>query len=323
MPGLALIFPGQGSQYVGMGQELYAASPAARAVFDEAARAGFGGTLRLMFEGPAAQLTETVNAQPALFIASLACHAALYEALGEDGAAGRPDLLAGHSLGEYSALAVAGAFSLQTGLHLVQERGQAMRVAGEARPGTMAAVLGLPTELVSSLCEEVGSTSGEVAVVANDNAPGQIVIAGTPAGVEAASQLARARGAKRVVPLAVSVGAHSPLMEPARARFAPTLRSSAIGAPHPPVVGNCHARPLTSAQDVLEELEAQLVSPVRWVATIQYMIERGVSTFIEVGPKDVLTGLGKRIAPAATFVPCGTLAEVQQAAALLRGQAAA
>jgi len=321
MPGLALIFPGQGSQYVGMGQDLYAASPAARAVFDEAARAGHGHTLRLMFEGPAAQLTETVHAQPALFITSLACHAALNEALGQAEAAVRPAFVAGHSLGEYSALAVAGAFSLGTGLELVQERGQAMRAAGEARPGMMAAVLGLPTEVAATVCEQVVASTGEVAVVANDNAPGQIVIAGSPAGVQAASELAKARGAKRVVPLAVSIAAHSPLMEPARARFLPALQRAAIEAPHTPVIGNCQAQPLTNVGAILEELEAQLVSPVRWTATVQRMIEQGVSTFVEVGPKDVLTGLGRRIAPAATFVPCGTMAEVQQTAALLRERA--
>ena len=320
MPGLALIFPGQGSQYVGMGRDLYEASPAARAVFDEAGRAGHGGTLRLMFEGPAAQLTETVHAQPALYIASLACHAALYEALG-DSAVGQPAFLAGHSLGEYTALTVAGAFSFSTGLHLVQERSRAMQEAGEAMPGMMAAVLGLPTEVVAAICEEVAASSGEVAVIANDNAPGQIVIAGSRGGVQAASELARARGARRVVPLAVSIAAHSPLMEPARARFVPVLHRTPISAPSTPVIGNCQAQPLTTVDDVLQELEAQIVSPVRWTATIQRMIERGVSTFVEVGPKDVLTGLGKRIAPAATFVPCGTVAEVQQTVGLLRQQA--
>jgi [acyl-carrier-protein] S-malonyltransferase len=319
MPGYALLFPGQGSQYVGMGQDLHATSAAARAVFEAAAAAGHKSLQRLVFAGPAEELTDTVNAQPALFVTSMACWAALTESLA--GAPPRPAFVAGHSLGEYTALAVAGAIPFNAALALVLERGRAMRAAGEAQPGMMAAVLGLATAEVEGACRKAAAEVGQVVVVANDNAPGQIVISGAPEAVRAAGELAKARGARRVIPLAVSIGAHSPLMEPARARFAPALARAGIRAPELPIIGNREATPLTTATEVIAELDAQLVSPVRWTATIQYMVEQGVSTFIEVGPKDVLTGLGRRIAPAATFVACGTTAQVEQAAQLLRAQA--
>ncbi len=315
----AVLFPGQGSQYVGMGQEVYAATAAARRVYDAAAVAGHGALQALAFAGPAEELTDTVNAQPALFVCSMACWAALVEALGE---AVRPAFAAGHSMGEYTALAVAGALTFDAGLRLVSERGRAMRAAGEAQPGMMAAVLGLDAAAVERVCRQAAAQTGGVVVVANDNAPGQVVISGTPEGVGAAGEAARAQGARRVVPLAVSIGAHSPLMERARARFAGVLAQAAVEPPAVPVIGNRQARPLATAAEVREELEGQLISPVRWTETIRYLVERGISTFIEVGPKDVLTGLGRRIAPEATFVPCGTADEVQQAARLLRERAA-
>ncbi len=323
MPAFAVLFPGQGSQYVGMVQDVYAASPAARALIDEADSIAAQGELKpLMFAGPAERLTDTVNAQPALFAASLACWAALREALGDGASLARPAFVAGHSLGEYSALAAAGTFTYRAGLELVAERGRAMRAAGEARPGMMAAVLGMGVEAVENACAEATAQTGQAVVVANDNAPGQVVISGTSEGVRAAADLARTRGAKRVVPLAVSIAAHSPLMEQARILFAPALQRTSMQTPAIPVIGNREARPLADAGAVAAELDAQLVSPVRWTATILYLAEQGITTFVEVGPRDVLTGLGKRIAPAATFVPCGTAAEVQQVARLLRERAA-
>lgn len=247
MARFALLFPGQGSQYVGMGQDILAASPAAAAVFDQASQLVPAGLERLMREGPAEQLTDTVNAQPALFLTSLACWAALDEALGSGDSSPRPAFVAGHSLGEYSALAVARAVTFGSGLELVVARGLAMRAAGEVQPGMMAAVLGLAADVVQAACQEAAARSGQVVVVANDNAPGQIVISGTTAGIQAAGDLAKARGAKRVLPLAVSIAAHSPLMEPARALFAPAIARADIQAPAMPVIGNRQAQPLVSA----------------------------------------------------------------------------
>mgnify|MGYP000050081462 CR=1 FL=1 len=218
----------------------------------------------------------------------------------------------------FIALGVAGAFSFAAGLGLVIERGRAMRRAGEERPGSMAAILGMDADAVSAVCREASTQVREPVVVANDNAPGQIVISGTPRGVQAAGDLARAKGARRVVPLAVSIAAHSPLMEPAVALFAPCLRQVKWNPPLTPVIGNREARPLATVDDVLLELERQLVSPVQWTASIRYMVERGVTAFIEVGAKDVLTGLVKRIEPSVTCLPCGNMSGVEQAAQLVR-----
>ena len=313
MPGFALLFPGQGSQHVGMGRDLYEASPAARAVLNGD---GCAGLSRLMFEGPADTLTDTANAQPALLVASLACWAALQEAL-----AGRlqapPAFVAGHSMGEYTALAVAGALSTPAALRLVQARGQAMKAAGDAQPGGMAAILGLDAQTVAALCDQARAETSAPVVVANDNAPGQVVISGAQAAVQAATELARAAGARRVVPLAVSIAAHSPLMELAAERFRPALRQAELRPAAVPVVGNVSARPLVAAEDLIAELDAQLTSPVRWTDSVRYMVEQGVSVFVEVGPKDVLTGLVRRIAPQATCVACGTVEGVQQAARVL------
>ena len=193
-----------------------------------------------------------------------------------------------------------------------------MRRAGEERPGSMAAILGMDADAVSAVCREASTQVREPVVVANDNAPGQIVISGTPRGVQAAGDLARAKGARRVVPLAVSIAAHSPLMEPAVALFAPCLRQVKWNPPLTPVIGNREARPLATVDDVLLELERQLVSPVQWTASIRYMVERGVTAFIEVGAKDVLTGLVKRIEPSVTCLPCGNMSGVEQAAQLVR-----
>ncbi len=314
MPGYALVFPGQGSQYVGMGRDLHASSAAARAVFDEVDLAWQGPLSRLIFEGPAEELTDTANAQPAIFSVSMACLAALREAMGNL----QPTFVAGHSLGEYTALAAAGVLPLSVGLQLVRERGRLMKAAGEMYPGGMAAILGLGAEEVNAACREATEQTGEPVVAANDNAPGQIVISGAREAVRIASEIAKGRGAKRALPLAVSIAPHSPLMQPAADRFAPVLQQAAFSSPHPPVIGNINARPLTSPDEIVAELCAQLTSPVRWTDSIRYLINQGISTFVEVGPKDVLTGLIKRIAPEATCVPCGTVEGITQAAQLLR-----
>ncbi len=322
MPGFALVFPGQGSQYVGMGRDLYTSSPAARVVFDEANQAWGGELSQLLFEGPAESLTDTANAQPALFVMSMACLAALREAH-STALLVEPAYLAGHSLGEYTALAAAGAFTFGTGLSLVRERGQAMKAAGQAQPGGMAAILGLEAKVVAAACQEASVQTGEPVVIANDNAPGQLVISGAHEAVRVAGELAKARGAKRVVPLAVSIASHSPLMQFAAARFGPVLRQADLTPPRVPVVANRNGRPLVTVDEIIAELDAQLMSPVRWTDSVRYIAEQGVSAFVEVGPKDVLTGLIRRIAPAATCIPCGTANDVERAAQFLREQAGA
>ncbi|MGQ9682924.1 MAG: ACP S-malonyltransferase [Anaerolineae bacterium] len=319
MGAYALLFPGQGSQYVGMGQDLAGASPAAAAVFAEADRVWSDQFTSLLFSGPAEVLTDTANAQPALFVTGLACLAALQEAM--EGAGGlHPALLAGHSLGEYTALAAAGSFSLTTGLQLVRVRGAAMKAAGEREPGGMAAVIGLSEDQVQQLCQEASRQTGQIVVLANDNAPGQAVISGTPEGVRVAGDLARAYGAKRVIPLAVSVAAHSPLMASAAEVLRAELGRTPVRAPAPPVVGNCSGLSITSAEEVVAELASQLTSPIRWTASIQHMVAQGITTFVEVGPKEVLTGLVKRIAPEVTAMACGTVEGVRQVADWLRQQ---
>lgn len=319
MPGFALLFPGQGSQCVGMAQELYTSSPAARAVFDEAELIWPGELKRIAFAGPAEELNDTANAQPALYVTSMACWAALCEALDRNPAV-QPSFVAGHSMGEYTALAVAGAFSFATGLQLVGERGRAMQAAGTARPGVMAAVLGLSAEEVALACRKATEQTQETVVIANDNAPGQQVISGTAAAVGAAGDLARGLGARRVLPLTVSIASHSPLMQEAVGLFGPTLQRAAVGAPSLPVIANRSARPLVTRDDVIAELEAQLTSPVSWAASIRYMVGRGITTFIELGPKDVLTGLLRRIAPGAAGIACGDRNGVARAAQALRQQ---
>jgi [acyl-carrier-protein] S-malonyltransferase len=321
MPGYAMIFPGQGSQYVGMGRDLYTTSPAAKAVFAAADEAWRGSLTHIIFEGPAESLTDTSNAQPALYVMSLACRAALQEAMGTKTSC-QPAYVAGHSLGEYSALGMAGVFSFAEGLKLVRARGQAMRAAGDVQPGGMAAILGLDTPVVAGLCRETSVQTGQPVVIANDNAPGQVVISGAREAVAAVGERAKALGAKRVLPLAVSVAAHSPLMGSVMQGFGPVLRSAQIDVPRISVIGNVQAQPLTTASQVVAELDAQLTSPVRWVDSVQYMVAHGIHTFIEMGPKEVLAGLVKRIVPDATCVSCGSVPGVEQAAQFLQTLAA-
>ncbi|HYK83709.1 MAG TPA: ACP S-malonyltransferase [Gemmatimonadales bacterium] len=300
--------PGQGAQKVGMGQDLADRFPAARATFEAIDRALGFALSRLMFEGPEAELTATHNAQPAI----LAHSAAVLAVLGGrvDGAA---VAAAGHSLGEYSAYVAAGALSAPDAAALVRRRGELMRDAGAARPGAMAAVLGLATAAVETACREA-SQDGAVAVAANLNAPDQTVISGDPAAVAAAGALCRARGATRVVPLKVSGAFHSPLMAP----VAPALRAALERAPFRdpafPVLANATAEPVRDAARARRLLADQLTTPVRWVACMQRAVELAGAgaRFIEVGPGAVLAGLLKRIAPQATSVSLGTAAAVTQ-----------
>jgi [acyl-carrier-protein] S-malonyltransferase len=288
----AFVFPGQGSQEVGMGADLVAAFPQARQVFDQAdAILGFSLS-ELCFHGPADSLNDTLNTQPALYVMGMAIVRLLEDACG---AALRPLCMAGHSLGELTALAAAGAMSFEDGLRLVRERGRLMQEASIRAPGAMAAVLGLERDTLAALCAEVSATTGQPLVIANDNCPGQLVISGDKSAVEQAIPLAEARGARRVVPLAVSVASHSPLMAAITGEFEQALASVPFTTPQVPVIGNVQAAPLPSPEAIRSELGAQLTSTVRWTESVQTMRAMGVTTFVELGPKDVLSGLVKRI----------------------------
>ncbi|MGQ9568935.1 MAG: ACP S-malonyltransferase [Anaerolineae bacterium] len=302
----AILFPGQGSQRVGMGRSLYEASTAAREVFDEAEEVLGFPLARLCFEGPEGELQDTANAQPALFTASFAAWRALEALHGPL----HPGWAAGHSLGEYTALAVAGCFPFAEGARLVRLRGLAMKAAGAEPPGGMAAILKLEDGEVEALCQEAAGLTGGVVQVANYNCPGQVVISGDLPTLERAAQLARERGG-RVIPLRVSVATHSAYMKGAVEALRGAVASLEIQPPRIPVIGNVRARPLQTADEVRQELLAQLTSPVRWTQTIQYLEAQGVSTYVEVGPGNVLTGLVRRIAPQAAVHNVGEWEEVQ------------
>ncbi len=287
---IAFLFPGQGSQKPGMGADLFERFPAARARFEEADDVlGFALT-EVMFgdgEDAADRLRQTEITQPALYVHSLAAMAVLQE----QGRA--PEAAAGHSLGEYSALAAAGAVSFADGLRAVRRRGELMAQAGAGRPGAMSAVLGLDADAVERACAEA-STDTEVAVPANYNDPTQIVISGDPAAVERAGEAARAAGARKVVPLPVSGAFHSPLMAFARDGLAGALQALDIAAPRCPVYLNVTAGPETDPEVIRANLLAQLTAPVRWAQTLERMRDDGVTRYLEVGTGNVLSGLVKR-----------------------------
>jgi [acyl-carrier-protein] S-malonyltransferase len=315
----AFVFPGQGSQFVGMGRDIYQASPAARAIFEQAdATLGFG-LARLCFEGPEEELTATENAQPALLTVSAALLAAIGEtsdARQETGDArhdplallspvsGLVSFAAGHSLGEYSALLAAGALDFSTALRLVRRRGELMSAAHE---GGMAAIIGLDEELLDQICREV-TLEGVPVVIANYNSPGQLVISGAAAGIERACARAKERGARRALPLKVSAAFHSPLMCDAAEGLAAAVAEAVIADARTPVISNVTAEPLLAAQAIRRELIDQVTSPVRWIASVRRMAADGVDTFVEVGPGSVLTGLIKRIVPEARLVNVNDLA---------------
>jgi len=273
-----------------MGRDLYATFAVARAVFDQADSVLGIGLSRLCFDGPAELLNDTLNTQPAILATSVAALRAL-----EEHGADNPVYVAGHSMGEFSALVAAGVLSFEDGLRLVRERGRLMKQAGEQSPGSMAAVLGLEREPLETLCTTVQEQSGEYVGVANDNCPGQLVISGTLAALEQALELAKEQGARRVVRLAVSIAAHSPLMAEAAAEFRRLLNATPFHEPVVPLVANATASPLIAPDDIRDALGRQLTSPVRWAESVRWMIGQGVTRFVEVGPKDVLTGLLRRI----------------------------
>ncbi len=281
----AFVFPGQGAQFVGMGKDLYENNPVAKEMFDKANEIlGFNIT-DLMFNGTDEDLRQTKVTQPAIFLHSVI----LAKTMGDDF---NPDMVAGHSLGEFSALVAAGALSFEDGLRLVSARAQAMQKACEKTPSTMAAVLALPDAKVEELCASV--TEG-VVVPANYNCPGQIVISGSIEGVDVACAKMLEAGAKRALKLKVGGAFHSPLMEPARAELADAIAHTDFHAPKCPVYQNVNAEPQTDPETIKKNLIAQLTAPVRWTQTIQNMIAAGADTFVEVGPGAVLQGLVKKI----------------------------
>lgn len=292
----AFLFPGQGSQHVGMANEFVAMFPAARAALEEADEVLGFALSRLMLEGPEQELTDTINAQPALMAASIAAIRALEAELGESTlpTGGQQVYVAGHSMGEYTALVAAGSLSYADGLRLVRERGRLMKLAGEQAPGKMAAVLGLEKAQVDEICARIAA-GGAVVQVANDNCPGQIVISGDAAGMDAAMAALTEAGARKVVPLAVSIAAHSPLMQPAAEALRAAIEATPILPPQVPIIGNTAAQPLTTVEEIRSELTAQLTGSVQWAASVERLAAEGVTTFVELGAGDVLTGLVKRI----------------------------
>jgi [acyl-carrier-protein] S-malonyltransferase len=286
----AFIFPGQGSQFVGMGRDLAHAYLIARQTFEEADDWLKYPISKLAWEGPEDDLNDTLNTQPALMVHSVAALRVLYEQFPDF----QPALTAGHSMGELSALVACRALPFQDALRLVRRRGELMKRAGETNPGGMAAILGLDIPTLDALCGEA-STSTEIVQVANDNCPGQVVISGASAALERALKLAQAAGARRAVPLAVSIAAHSPLMVGAQTEFTAAVQSAPFAEPVLPLVGNVNAAPLTDSASIRLDLQAQLTSRVRWTESIQAMTRLGITTFIEIGSGSVLTGLLKRI----------------------------
>jgi [acyl-carrier-protein] S-malonyltransferase len=313
---IAFVFPGQGSQAVGMGKSLAENFASARAVFQEVDTALSQKLSDLMWSGPEDQLTLTENAQPALMAVSLAAMRVLEVEHGIT-VAGMANCVAGHSLGEYSALAAAGTFSVGEAARLLKIRGKAMQLATPVGTGAMAALLGLDFAAASAVAAE--AAQGDVCQAANDNSDGQVVISGAKAAVERALDIAKARGAKRAILLPVSAPFHCALMQPAAEAMAEALASAVMKDPVVPVIANVVAGALTSAADIRQRLVEQVTGTVRWRECVYAMSDRGVNVFVEVGSGKVLTGLAKKNAPEAKAVAVGTAEDVAGVVAVLKG----
>jgi [acyl-carrier-protein] S-malonyltransferase len=299
----AWVFPGQGSQSVGMCRDLYDNVKSARAAFEQADKALGIPITDLIFNGPEEELRQTINAQPALVTAGYACLEAAREIAGSKLAS--PSFAAGHSLGEYTALLAAGVFDFTTAVRLARERGRLMHEAGQKRPGAMAAIMGLDEAKLAEVCKTSDT------VMANINSPGQIVISGAAENIKKAMELATAAGASRCVPLQVSGAFHSPLMQPAVEGMTKYIDTTHFNKPSIPVIGNVTALPLNTPEDVKNELKKQLTSPVQWIRTIEYMVKNGTGTIIEIGPGRVLAGLVKRISKETVTLNLGDLKAIQ------------
>lgn len=296
----SFVFPGQGSQAVGMGRDLAQAFPAARQLFDEADTL-FGFPLsKLMWDGPKEELDETVNTQPALYLHSIAAWRTFTHLYPDF----QPASVAGHSLGELSALTASGALSFVDGLRLVRKRGELMKRAGDLNPGGMAAILGVDIPTLDRVCAEA-SSGDEIVQVANDNCPGQVVISGHKPALERAMEGAKAAGAKRALPLAVSIAAHSPLMDSIQAEWNAAVDSCAMSDPLIPVVGNVHANALRTAEELRADIKAQMQSRVRWTESVLAMQGSGIQAYVEAGSGEVLLGMIKRIDPSASRFSLG------------------
>ena len=292
----AFVFPGQGSQFSGMGKDLYTNVPAAKELFEKANEIlGFRIT-DIMFEGTDEELKQTFVTQPAVFLHSVI----MAKALGEEF---QPDMVAGHSLGEFSALVAAGALDFEDGLRLVAKRAAAMQQACEAQPSTMAAVLGLDDKVVEDICAEVDG----VVVAANYNCPGQLVISGSIEAVDAACERLKAAGARRALRLPVGGAFHSPLMEPAKVELQAAIEAAPFKAPICPVYQNVDAKPYTDPEQIKANLIAQLTAPVRWTYIVQNMLADGANSFVELGPGAVLQGLIKKVSRDVEAVSKATL----------------
>ncbi|MFO3796143.1 MAG: ACP S-malonyltransferase [Anaerolineales bacterium] len=298
------VFPGQGSQAVGMGKALAESFSPAQQIFSLADEILGFPLSRLMWEGPESELNDTINTQPALFVHSLAVYR-VFTTLYPDF---QPLAMAGHSLGELSALTAAGAMEFADGLRLARRRGELMKQAGEWSSGGMAAILGLDIPSLEQICAQA-SAAGEIVHVANDNCPGQVVISGAQAALQRAMEAAKAAGARRVIPLAVSIAAHSDLMAPAQAEFNEALEHLPMMPPRVPVIGNVSAQIIASVEEVRADLAAQLTHRVRWVESVQKMIEIGARNFIEMGNGNVLAGLIRRIDSSVKTFSLGTPAD--------------
>ena len=285
---VAYVFPGQGSQWLGMGRDLFENFASAKAVFDQADRALEFSLSRLCFDGPEDELQQTINAQPAILTVSFACLKAMQEVSGSNGLP-PPAFLAGHSLGEYTALVAAGVLDFATTVYLARERGRLMHEAGQKRPGGMAAIIGFDRASLAEVCQETDTR------IANINCPGQLVISGAVENLTKAINLAKSGGAYRAIPLPVSGAFHTPLMQSAVDGMTEIIATLSFNRPAIPIIANTTAQPLTDADSVKEELLRQLWNCVQWQRSIEYMVDNGVSTFIEIGPGKVLTGLIKRI----------------------------